>query len=794
MLQVKKILIIVLMVALVGFGIVSAEYIPSNKDTRMPPDTISYVITEPTDMQLLYEIGNYKFYFRDVYDVLAIYDKRNDYTWKTGLDIEFDDKINARCTALLNRTDPLPTDEEKLETCTPLEDRMNRIYEGVGNSLLTMEYYNVSLTVDRIGSAAYNTGRSTLVQVNGDPSHYRLDVTFDVIDVMVSVHIYFSNRGMKYEIRDEEITGRDTDLISAFVFNPFFGAVGGQQFFFDLETDTYIRTPIPKPRISGYAFVPDGSGALIRFVDNSTSLSQYIGNVYGNDYSQDAYHTREETNYVTVKDPSIPVYGVAHGNRQAAFVGYATKGAEYMEIVASPHANLTPYTYVFPRFTYNNKYTKVYNQSGSGYSTLFDDRNHFDIEMTYQFLAGDGESDGYPADYVGMAKLYRTHLLITNQLHIQAYDYNQIPIRLDFVMSDAMKAIVGYKDVVVTTIDQVEDILTTLNRNGVYNINSGLYGFQRGGITLGKKSAPNWTSAIGTYRDFNRVFENMNEMGIDLSLAQNYSVINEEQMTLIGNAAKHLNGWYIRENLRNTNAPVVTNYFAKPTKSVAWLNAHIKAVAGLDAQSITIEGMSSLLYGDYGNNPVTASEAMYLFKETFDKVSNTQKINATNPNMYLWGSVDRFLQAPMFTSQFLIQTDTVPFLQLILNGTMEVYAPYSNFSFYTNLDILRMIDYNVYPSFVLTNDSSYPLMSTNSSYFYSTEFVLYEELIKETYATINNALKEFIHEDWIDRIVLAPGVIKNVYSNDKVLIVNYTDQTYDYFGNFVPPVSYRLVD
>jgi len=204
--------------------------------------------------------------------------------------------------------------------------------------------------------------------------------------------------------------------------------------------------------------------------------------------------------------------------------------------------------------------------------------------------------------------------------------------------------------------------------------------------------------------------------------------------------------------------------------------------------------MSSLLYGDYGKNPVTASEAMYLFKETFDKVSNTQKINATNPNMYLWGSVDRFLQAPMFTSQFLIQTDTVPFLQLILNGTMEVYAPYSNFSFYTNLDILRMIDYNVYPSFVLTNDSSYPLMSTNSSYFYSTEFVLYEELIKETYATINNALKEFIHEDWIDRIVLAPGVIKNVYSNDKVLIVNYTDQTYDYFGNFVPPVSYRLVD
>ena len=51
---------------------------------------------------------------------------------------------------------------------------------------------------------------------------------------------------------------------------------------------------------------------------------------------------------------------------------------------------------------------------------------------------------------------------------------------------------------------------------------------------------------------------------------------------------------------------------------------------------------------------------------------------------------------------------------MVLNGTMEVYAPYANFSFYAQTDMLRMIDYNISPSFVLTQKPSYLLGSTTS--------------------------------------------------------------------------------
>ena len=59
---------------------------------------------------------------------------------------------------------------------------------------------------------------------------------------------------------------------------------------------------------------------------------------------------------------------------------------------------------------------------------------------------------------------------------------------------------------------------------------------------------------------------------------------------------------------------------------------------------------------------------------------NGTTLNLVAPNKYLWKYTDRYLQSPVGTSQYVYETDTVPFLQMVLNGTMEVYAPYANLS------------------------------------------------------------------------------------------------------------------
>lgn len=183
-----------------------------------------------------------------------------------------------------------------------------------------------------------------------------------------------------------------------------------------------------------------------------------------------------------------------------------------------------------------------------------------------------------------------------------------------------------------------------------------------------------------------------------------------------------------------------------------------------------------------------------MYQTSLEKIKTNYKVNGVRPNLYLWSYIHRYLQAPMFTSQYLIETDTIPFLQMVLQGTMEVYATYANFSFYTDADVLRMIDYNVYPSFMLTHDPAYELISTNSSNFYSTEFSLYQDRIVSIYDEMNRAYINVLNATWIDRQVYLPGVIVNTYSNGVKIVINYTDSLISYQGNSVTAQSFRVLD
>ena len=88
-----------------------------------------------------------------------------------------------------------------------------------------------------------------------------------------------------------------------------------------------------------------------------------------------------------------------------------------------------------------------------------------------------------------------------------------------------------------------------------------------------------------------------------------------------------------------------------------------------------------------------------------------------------------------------------------------------------------MIDYNICPSFVLTQEPSYLLASTTSSDYYSTEFEQYEQLVKDIYNKVNTPLSKVVGYKWSGRKVVSDGVIVNTYKKDgdtKSIAINYT--------------------
>ena len=217
------------------------------------------------------------------------------------------------------------------------------------------------------------------------------------------------------------------------------------------------------------------------------------------------------------------------------------------------------------------------------------------------------------------------------------------------------------------------------------------------------------------------------------------------------------------------------------------------------SKSFTVDGISDMLVSSYsGKSDFTSpSEAIKLYQKSFKNIKKKTKLNMVNPNQYLWKYTDRFLQSYVGTSQYVYETDTVPFLQMVLNGTMEVYAPYSNFSFYSKSDMLKMIDYNISPSFVITKKPSYLLAATTSADYYSTEYSQYEKIINNIYNVVNDGLKDVQGYEWTDRNVLDDGVIANTYEKDgetKTVVINYTDDKVTVKGQQIDKQSAKTLE
>ncbi|MCX4304998.1 MAG: DUF5696 domain-containing protein [Acetatifactor sp.] len=776
-------------------GKVHAEYIHTNRDTLPPGSAMEIKEESMEEYEKLYETDGAVYYFREDRDIIAVLDKESGYLWKTGLDAPVAKKLRAKAMGA-------STEEEfeELENM-PVEDNMNEIYTDMANSLITVEYRSPeSLESLKKISSASSGSESALQKL--EENRFCLDVDFKEIDLQMKVYITFGEKKIQYHIPYDEFTGEGTKSMTTLYLTPFLGANGGQLLRFNRESGEYDIVE-RKDAPPGYAFVPDGSGALIRFQDNSAIFRQYTGDVYGSDVSQWEYYNAMLTDAMPLKDPVMPVFGVALGNDQAAFVAYADEGAEYMSIICTPEENTTYYTWTCPQFTYNLRYHQVFNKAGDGYFQMMEEPNAFDISMTYEFLSGDGSGSTEAADYVGMALTYRKHLIEEGILTEGNEDLEEpsggVPIRLDFLMSDAKSGVVGLENVVMTTAEDVRGILADVMDNGIRNINCGLQGWQKKGVTFSRPDTRKYSSVIGSGSDFENLMTDFSEMGVDISFQEDYVTINKTMMSYFDNAVKHINSWYSyvdKSNLLPPTAPVTQFGYARPERSVKWLEEQYEHAKGI-ADSMTIGGIGSILTGDYADSGhTTVSGTMALYQEQLGAMKEVKK-NIKNPGMYLWQYTDRYLQAPVGHSQYIFETDAVPFLQLVLNGTMEVYAPYANFSFYTQTDILKMIDYNLSPSFILTREPSWKLADTVSADLYSTEYSLYKSLIQEVYSQVNAALGQVKGFRWVDRLVAADGVIVNVYEKDgqvKRIIINYTDDPVTMEGVETAPKSALVTD
>ncbi|GAB6091536.1 DUF5696 domain-containing protein [Spirochaeta dissipatitropha] len=787
---VKRISFIVYIMMIAGHVFAGTAHVLTPRATAPAPEVSQYNPDLDDSYELLYQGDPVELYFREDRGIFALKDIRNGYVWKTGLDLPFN--VDIRDLVDRGGVDP--------DELPPLEARLNTTFTGIANSVLSIEFFDNANNIRRIGSSAQRNVSRSLRVLPGSGWSAEMSISFEDIDLQLLLQIRLDGDELSLSIPDDAVSGSGQRRLASINLMPFFGASGGRQLLWDPERQDFT-IQVKKPAPTGYVVVPDGSGSLIRFRDNSDQFSEYRARIYGPDLSQGSMYSSMEDFSVAPRQNLMPLFGIVHGRNQNAFAAYAVSGAEHLEIITFPQENTTNYTHAYPRFVYNRLYYQVYNQRGDGYFRILENRNRFDLEMRYRFLQGESDSTrNHAADYTGIAQAYRQFLEETNQLPDRdpgtgsetalAGNRRDIPLRIDFVMADVSKGIVGHNHQVTTTIADVREIITDLQSEGITELSTGFIGYARGGTVLSTPGRLRLLPAVGRSGEWSSVLESLAEQGVDASFSRDYIRIAEGQILPWGNVIRAASGWYTERSTIQANAPVNRFYFAKAARSVEWLRRETELMTGVGATSVSIDGIGRRLLSDFPpDGMISRGDTIAIYQSALEELSRTTSLNLYQPNQYLWKYTSRFLNTPVFSTQYLLQTDTVPLLQMVLQGTMDMFAQYSNFSFSSRQDMLRMIDYNVYPSFLITKESSHALLLTNSAEFYSTEYSNYRDLILEVYQKVNGALREVMDARWLNREVLSPGIILNTYDNGVQILINYTKQTVTHAGESIQPES-----
>ena len=538
----------------------------------------------------------------------------------------------------------------------------------------------------------------------------------------------------------------------------------------------------------GYMLVPDGNGALIYLDDKEGRYSSgYSGVIYGTDvgFEESKVETLLWDRYNTITDSEqvfAPIYGIAHTDDQIAFLGIVEEGQERASIDVMPNGVSVDYNRAYARFilrrTYNQP-TSVNSTSGSLH-VYEDDRSHSDLQVHFIFLNGED------ATYAGMANAYRDYLLGAGQLVKTDTSYRT---RVDFLGTERENWLLSTTPVVMTTVDEAKEIYADLKANDVTGLLSVYKGWQAGGLYDLPISKYKADSEIGGTKDLTGFIKEAEQDGNSVFLYNNALLVNPDEQNATFNTIKQVNK---RRYEENTHAFVYDTFmYQTPARSEYLLDKFVKSYTGKGVDNFALAGITSTIFTyTYSGEKYTRFDTADIYSDAAAKLSESTNLVMEKPSEYLWKNTKAFLDMPLYTSSYIIEDESIPFLSLVLKGVMPMYGDYVNFEANKKEFLLKMVEAGVYPSFYITARESSELINTNSSDVYSSQY----EVFKSTIVEYNRELRALSEKTEGANItgheILENSVRKITYSNGVVIYVNYNTSAQTADGVNIDAMSY----
>lgn len=551
----------------------------------------------------------------------------------------------------------------------------------------------------------------------------------------------------------------------------------------------------------GYAFIPDGSGAVIEFRDffSSSANPNLSLEMYGKDFS---YSTIEGAHKEQV---TMPVYGLidTKGENATGYFAILERG----ESLASLNFTLDNMLMYGNTYTTFNPYpSDIINLNNAGVESSFSmvsDSIYAGSYVTrYVMLSGE------EASYSGMAAYYREYLKGNGTLsaledlnedlplYIEALGSVEVLEKVLSVPVNVDKALTTFDDI-VTMYDRLLSarkefkaemekyeklaaeaepgsdtqklcqqkaehyaaLIDTLNGNGeisdIKNVNFKLTGFANGGMYATYPAKVSWMNSLGGKKGLESLISAANDR--NSTEGQNMSIYPEFDFMYInytaafdgisnrGNVSRFVDNRYASKQIYNAVTREYESIFAMVINANALDSLYDKFIGDYSKYSLT--GISaSTLGSDLNSNfdkdePVNRDEAQTKVEQLLDRISSDYSLMVSTGNIYSVKYADHILDMCIDSSHYQYASYTVPFTGMVLHSYVNYTGSALNYTGSPSYALLRAIENGASIYYILGYDNTEFLKEEEDlSKYYGGKFNDWYFSIVENYSYLNQAI------------------------------------------------------
>ena len=540
-------------------------------------------------------------------------------------------------------------------------------------------------------------------------------------------------------------------------------------------------------KTDGYAFIPDGAGAISYF---NKFHPQYAGffrkNVYFN-HSINMAGFDQTINQLPedFEEPTsirVPVYGVKE--KESAFAAIIAEGDTDSIIDYHPAATTDVFSTINGAFIFRAK-THIKNSTGGSQVVYDNGRIVQPRRLRYAMLSGD------KANYSGMAVAYREHLEKYGLLAKSKLMENEnVPLAMEFFMGMREQTSGLTSDFKkLTSFSDMEEMFRDLNDNGVNNVVASSWNWysadrwQAPVYDLKPEPALGGTSALKSLSNF------MNEKGFIFSLEANYVHGTDNYMkyadTQIG----------VVKNYGDMPLEAGGSYIYSATAIYNRATADYKKFQEFGAKSATNWTEAEFMAKDYNElSPTERVEWVKVMKNMFAKSRETLGYaSAGSAAATYFADLDMLFSIYAHSNQYLFTDEDVPFIQMVIHGSILYAGETFNGMSNEEMDYLKRVEYGFVPYYVVTKEPPYLKYATRMRSLIAPEYSQWRDHIINSYKDYTENLSDVWNVKMNKHTRLSDTLVAVEYENGKTVVINYADTEQNYKGTKIEAKSYGVI-